>query len=141
MRRGAERDQRLVESRCLPIRFASAPISLMSGKTVNDVVAAPVLILLLLITGIGLYSWRVEQRQTQHTVGGFVTAVFVRRQDSHAISTTSIGQIKPLVTGHFILPGIIVGALDLPKFPIIRRQRIGHGQRKLCLQRTGAALP
>ncbi len=82
----------------------------------------------------GADSRRVEQRQTQRVVIGFVRAGLGIGENSYSKCSALIGQIEPLVRRDFKFQRVVVTALDRSQSPIVRRDGIRCGQRERRLQ-------
>ena len=125
-------DQRLVQAARLPFA-AVAPVAIVPVKRVGDIVASPILAVLILETA-GADSRRVDQGQPQGLVVGLIGGEFAVFQHANAVAPIGVGQVEPLVVRHLVHVGIVRRALDRAETQIVGGFGITDGERKRGLE-------
>src|ERR1022692_2959753 len=129
---GLERDERLVEAIGLPIGVAIVPRAGVAGDAETKFVVAPVLVGLVGVTGVD--ARRAHQREPDGVVIGFVGAVLTVGKDGGAESVGAVGEIDPLVGGHFELALAGSRAADGAETPVVSGVVVSRAQGESSLE-------
>src|SRR5437868_8062522 len=105
----------------------------MTGDRISEAMMAQIVAALVWI---GARLRRVNQRQAQNVVGGFVPTILAVVKNRRAKLAARVGYVRPLLRRHFVMIGSIVATLDSTEAQIVSSLRVRCRKWKRCLEQT-----